>query len=174
MPVTLEANYCKKVGLPGYSSHQFSLTVKVEIADLNQVQQQSTSLYAQLQDCVDRDIQATGYLPSADTANHGQPVSRTRENGHPGTNGRTVGPRNGTPDWNCTDKQRDLILSIVAEHQLPKDEIELLAQERFGKGVKALNKLEASGLIEELFEKHPAQREPGRTPQRRTYQRARA
>lgn len=30
--------------------------------------------------------------------------------------------------------------------------VEALAQERFGKTVKALNKLEASGLIEELLE----------------------
>jgi len=40
----------------------------------------------------------------------------------------------------------------VAENSLDKNQVEALANERFGKGVKALNKLEASGLIEELLE----------------------
>lgn len=31
--ITLEANYSKKIGLPGYSSHQFSITLRTEIAD---------------------------------------------------------------------------------------------------------------------------------------------
>jgi DNA-binding PadR family transcriptional regulator len=35
---------------------------------------------------------------------------------------------------------------------LEKTKVEGLAQERFGKTVKALNKLEDSGLIEELLE----------------------
>ena len=34
MALTIEANYSKKVGLPGYSSHQFSLSLKAEITDL--------------------------------------------------------------------------------------------------------------------------------------------
>jgi hypothetical protein len=32
--ITLEANYSKKIGLPGYSSHQFSVTLKSELADI--------------------------------------------------------------------------------------------------------------------------------------------
>ncbi len=35
---------------------------------------------------------------------------------------------------------------------MEKAKVEGLAQDRFGKTVKALNKLEASGLIEELLE----------------------
>ena len=49
-------------------------------------------------------------------------------------------------DWS------DLIRKITDEHKLDKAKVEQLAQDRFGKGVKALNKLEASGLIEELLE----------------------
>jgi len=41
--------------------------------------------------------------------------------------------------------------------------VEALAQERFGKGVKALNKLEASGLIEELLEKTGQNKGNGRS-----------
>ena len=32
--ITLECNYSKKLGLPGYSSHQFAITLRTEIADL--------------------------------------------------------------------------------------------------------------------------------------------
>jgi hypothetical protein len=43
--ITLECNYSKKLGLPGYSSHQFAITLRTEIADLNQVQAESARLY---------------------------------------------------------------------------------------------------------------------------------
>ncbi|MCZ7637672.1 MAG: hypothetical protein M5U12_17530 [Verrucomicrobia bacterium] len=56
--------------------------------------------------------------------------------------------------WKCSDKQRDLILRLVEEHNLDKGEVEGLSRERFGKGVKLLSKLEASGLIDELIERH--------------------
>jgi hypothetical protein len=31
--IHLEANYSKKLGLPGYSSHQYSVTIKTEVTD---------------------------------------------------------------------------------------------------------------------------------------------
>jgi hypothetical protein len=140
--ITLEANYSKKIGLPGYSSHQFSVTLRTEIADLSKAQDESRRLYQELQHAVDTTIQEVGYLPG----------ENGNGNGH-SSSGRTNG--NGNADvWNCSDKQRDLIIKIVEEHKLDKNDIEKLAQERFGKGVKTLNKLEASGLIDELLEKH--------------------
>lgn len=144
MPVILEANYSKKVGLPGYSSHQYSITLRTEISDLTQVSNESQRLYALLQGCVDRDIQHTGFLPQNGEANHG--------------NGRAA--KNGS-EWGCSDKQRDLILKIIDDNRLDKQQIESLAVERFGKGVKLLNKMEASGLIEELLESHPHQVQNG-------------
>jgi len=56
------------------------------------------------------------------------------------------------PAWKCSDKQKDLILKLVEEHQLDKADVEALAGERFGKGVRILNKVEASGLIDELLD----------------------
>jgi hypothetical protein len=56
------------------------------------------------------------------------------------------------PAWKCSDKQKDLILKLVDEHQLDKADVETLAVERFGKGVRILNKVEASGLIDELLD----------------------
>jgi len=141
--ITLECNYQKKLGLPGYSSHQFAITLRTEIADLNQVQSESARLYKLLQEGVDTSIKETGYLPTNGTGNGQRSSQSTNGNGQSQT-------ENG--DWNCSGKQRDLILKIVDEHKLEKAKVETLAQDRFGKTVKALNKLEASGLIEELLE----------------------
>jgi len=139
--ITLECNYSKKLGLPGYSSHQFAITLRTEIADLNQVQSESARLYKLLQEGVDTSIKETGYLPTNGNGN-GQ---RSGQSG----NGGSTQEKDG---WNCSGKQKDLILKIVEEHKLEKAKVEGLAQDRFGKTVKALNKLEASGLIEELLE----------------------
>jgi hypothetical protein len=136
--ITLEANYSKKIGLPNYSSHQFSVSLKTELADVSQVEQESARLYSVLQQSVDNNIQQIGYLPG-----------QTNGNGHSNGNGHH---KPETDKWDCSDKQRDLILKITDEHKLDKAKVEQLAQERFGKSVKKLNKLEASGLIEELLE----------------------
>ena len=67
--ITLECNYSKKLGLPGYSSHQFAITLRTEIADLNQVQAESARLYKLLQEGVDTSIKETGYLPTNGNGN---------------------------------------------------------------------------------------------------------
>lgn len=144
--ITLKCDYSKKLGLPGYSSHQFSISLETEIADVTQVQSESARLYKLLQEGVDSSIQNTGYLP-------GEPA-KTQANGHTNGNGHSNGNGQHKPEndaWACSDKQRDLILKITDEHKLDKTKIDQLAIDRFGKGVKQLNKLEASGLIDELF-----------------------
>lgn len=142
--ITLEANYSKKIGLPGYSSHQYSITLRTEITDLSKVHDESARLYQELQHSVDTSIQEVGFLPGEN--GNGKHPNGSNGNGH--TNG------SGKDEWRCSEKQRDLIIKIVDEHKLDKADIEKLAQERFSKGVRALNKLEASGLIDELLEKH--------------------
>jgi hypothetical protein len=133
MAIHFEANYSKKLGLPNYSSHQYSVTIKTEVSDPNQVAAESTRLYDLLQSCVDREIQKTGFLPEAKST-----VPQSNGNGR-------------NENWGCSPKQRDLILKIVQEQRLDKNDVERLSQDRFGKAVRALNKLEASGLIEELM-----------------------
>jgi len=148
--IVLEANYSKKLGLPGYSSHQYSLTVRKEVGDISQVENESRQLFATLQSNVDRDIQNTGFLPGANGNGNGN-GNRNAGNGNGNNNGN--GHRSSDERWGCSDKHRNLILKIVDESKLDKTEVEKLAQERFGKSVKKLNKLEASGLIEELIER---------------------
>ena len=142
MAIVIEANYSKKLGLPAYSSHSYSVTIRSEVADLSQVERESAKLYAILQGSVDREIQEVGFVP--ETNGHGSPSSHAT-NGH-------ASQANGE-QWACSVKQRDLILKIVDEHRLDKQEVEGLAKDMFQKPVKTLNKMEASGLIEELLAK---------------------
>jgi hypothetical protein len=137
MAIILEANYSKKLGLPGYSSHQYSVTVRTEISDANLIHSESDRLYDLLQSCVDTQITKTGFLPEQGQI---KPPSTSQGNG------------NGT--WACSPKQKDLILDIVQEHGLETKDIDQLADDRFGKAVMQLNKLEASGLIDELLERY--------------------
>lgn len=142
MAVTLTANYSKRLGLPGYSSHQFSVEVQAEITGVDDVAAQSARLYALLQDSVDRQIVETGFVPPHGYGMNGE--NNDAPNGH--------GPEDAP--WKCSDRQRELILKLVDEHGLDKGEVEALSRERFGKGVRLLSKLEASGLIDELIERH--------------------
>ena len=169
MAIQLEANYSKKLGLPGYSPHQYSVTIRLELGDIKQVEAESSRLYALLQGCVDRDLQQTGFLPTngngtqhkSTNGTHGHTNGHSPNgNGHSNSNGRAAVP---LEVWSCSDKQRSLIVKIVDDHHLDKHHIETLSQERFGKGVRQLNKMEASGLIEELLETHGGNQGNGRS-----------
>lgn len=165
MAVKLIANYAKKLGLPGYSSHQFSISVETELTNVEDIAATSERLYRQLQDSVDKEMQNYGFVPpdgygmapESDRA----PRNGAAVNGHNG-GGNGNGSRNGNGDrpasapadrWNCTDGQKGLVIRLVHEHQLDKNEVEAMAQQLFGCGVTAMDKMQASQLIEDLLEK---------------------
>ena len=161
MAIVLEANYAKKLGLPGYSSHQYSVSIRTELTDLSQVEQESSRLYRLLQDAVDQSIQEVGFMPDAHTygsASNGAAPPATNGRSHHHANGNGNGNANGssTGAWRCSDKQRGLIEKVVREKNLDKSEVEQIAQEMFGAGVRQLDRLQASGLIDELFERYNA------------------
>jgi hypothetical protein len=164
MAIKLSANYSKKLGLPQYSSHSFAASVEIELTDITQVEPELQKLYQLLQQSVDQEIQHPGFVPEAN--------SRPQNNGnghHPQNNGRTYQlnangrqPSNGQHQqtrsvgdaWNCTDGQKGFILRIVNENaNITKQDAEELSQQLFGIGVKQLNKLQASQLIEDLLVK---------------------
>ena len=132
MAVIIELNYGKKLGLPEYSSHNFSVSLKPEVANLEDVHSKVARTYQVLQSAVDEQIINPGFVPGA------QPPASN------GGNGKM---------WKCSDKQKELILKMVEEHNLDRTDIDQLSIERFGHGVTQLNKLEASGLIDELMVK---------------------
>ena len=173
MAVKLIANYAKRLGLPGYSSHQFSISVEIELRDIDEAAAESARLYTQLQNSVDQQIQETGFvppityglkpgegrhdIPANGNGNGHQPNNGNGapNNGRQASNGNGHSPRENRhgDNWNCTDGQRGLILRVINENKLDKNDVEQMAQQLFGIGVKDLNTMQASNLIEDLLEK---------------------
>jgi hypothetical protein len=166
MAVKLIANYAKKLGLPGYSSHQFSISVETELTNVEDIAATSERLYKQLQDAVDEQMQNYGHVPpdgygmAPETDRAPRNGSANGHSGHGnGSNGAAGGgngyhrPAPQSDRWNCTDGQKGLVIRLVHEHQLDKNDVEAMAQQLFGCGVTALDKMQASQLIEDLLEK---------------------
>ena len=162
MAVILQMTYQKKLGLPNYSSHSCAVSLTVEIPDVSVAAQESSKLYALLQTAVDNEIQQVGFMPDATT--YGMNNRQLNGNGHAsngnghsgngnGNHRTTASASNNDDRWNCTDGQKGFILRIIAESKLNKQDVEEQSLQLFGIGVKALDKMQASQLIEELLEK---------------------
>jgi len=172
MALKLIANYSKRLGLPGYSSHQFAVTVETEISNINDVAGESSRLYQTLQQSVDDEIQHTGFVPDHGYGMDANGVSKGSANGQTNRSNGHSAPSNGNGNgnaangdgWICSDKQRDLILKLVTEHNLDKGQVDDTSRDMFGAGVKELNKLQASGLIERLIEDNGGGRKTSRPP----------
>ncbi len=144
MALKLVANYSKRLGLPGYSSHQYSVSVETEIINVEDVAAESSHLYETLQQSVDEQIQQIGFVPDTDYGSNG--------NGHQSVNRiKTNGVKSNGDGWHCSEKQRSLILKLVADHGLEEVAKEM-SQEMFNSSVKDLNKLQASGLIQRILD----------------------
>ena len=147
MAVKLVANYSKRLGLPGYSSHQFSVTVESELYNTDNVSAEATRLYKTLQMAVDKEIQSTGFVP--DEAYGISPITPTAP--------KLVVARCDEPErpWRASDKQRELILKLVHDSAVDIGTVEELALEMFDTAdLPSLNKIQASGLIDELLTRY--------------------
>ncbi len=151
MAIILSITYQKKLGLPNFSSHSCQVSLTVEIPDVSQAAEESSKLYQLLQSAVDEQIQAVGFMPDATIYGMNAPGS--------GTTDRQIQPvqkvngHHSNDSWNCTDGQKGFIIRLVNDNGLDKGEVEGMAQQLFGVGVKQLDRLQASQLIEDLLEK---------------------
>jgi len=159
MAINLKSNYQKRLGLPGYSSHSFSAEIQVELNSADDIPMEIARLYHLLQFNVDQQIVTPGFVPSdtygMEAVNQlppNAPAPPQMEQASIPAPTNNVIPMTNLTGWHCSDKQRDLILKLIDENNLDKVEIENLATQRFGKGVKQLNKLEASSLIGLIFD----------------------
>src|SRR5947208_16875183 len=121
--IRVSAAYSKKVGLPGYSSHSFSVSIETELQSLDSVREESARLYDSLQQAVDQQIQRTGFVPPD---GYGMEADK-----------------NGA--WNCSQKQLELIEKIGKENNLDQNALDRVANEMFGARVQGLNKHQERG-----------------------------
>ena len=170
MAITLTTDYSKKLGLPGFSSHQFSVSIQTELTDLERVPSEVARLYQLLQQAVDREIQQTGFVPGDGYGEAQRELPAYSTNGNGGRNGHHNGndaaPRRGTAPanggngaWQCSDKQRRLLSDLSRELRLSEEDLDERAMRLFQRPVRQLNKLSASGLITDLLEEAEAQRQ---------------
>lgn len=161
MAIKLIANYSKRLGLPGYSSHQFEVSIETEISNTSELPFETERLYGSLQAAVDAQIQQVGFVPDehygsqvtqrpALGASCSQMIStssvkQTPPASTPETSVATV------PAWKCSEKQQSLILELAGKVGLDDTALNELATRRFNKVVAMLNRMEASGLIDELM-----------------------
>jgi hypothetical protein len=140
MALTLVANYSKKVGLPNFSSHSFSISCTKEITSIDHVEEESTELYSILQHAVDSQLENVGYMPEQGGSTR-VPTNRITTNG----------VRNDRPgsSWQCTEKQETLLKKLLKDRNL-----EQMAEEMFNQPVSSLNKMQASALIRRVLREH--------------------
>ena len=166
MAIKLIANYSKRLGLPGYSSHQFEVSIETEITHTSEQSAETERLYGALQSAVDAQIQQVGFVPdehygtqatqrpvpraSASLTTSESSVRQTPPAGAPESSIATV------PAWKCSEKQQALILELAGKVGLDDSALNELATRRFNKVVAMLDRMEASGLIDELMNRSGA------------------
>ena len=148
MAVILDINYSKKLGLPNYSSHSLGVGLKAEVANLDEVQGEVEKAYSLLQSAVDSQIVHSGFVSNESNEVNGS------------VQGQKVQPKAKTdPDsWNCTIRQRGLILSILERNDLDPEVVEDLADDLCGKPMSDLNKGQVSEVIGQVLDRwgrHP-------------------
>lgn len=151
MAIKLVANYSKRLGLPGYSSHQFSVSVETELRDLTEADTEMANLYHQLQRNVDAQIQETGFVPSEAYGSQSTHRQTPPQNTQPQYQEQREPDHNG---WSCSDKQQQFIHRLMKENNLTSTVIDDLAHQRFGRPAQRLNKMQASGLIDALLDQY--------------------
>jgi len=92
-----------------------------------------------LQKSVDEQIVHPGFIPGNEEAPACNVVQMPKA------------PPPAHTEWRCSPKQKKLILKLVSERGLDRNQVDDHSRQRFNKGVIELNKLEASGLIDELM-----------------------
>jgi hypothetical protein len=149
MAVKIIANYSKRLGLPSYSSHQFSVSVETELASTENLNSEASRLYKTLQSAVDSEMQRRGFVPGGEYgATEEAPMPQVASQRAPVT-----GPH--SKPWKASDKQRELVLKLVENTGIEIEVIESISEELFGHGdLPELNKIQMSGLIDEPLSRY--------------------
>lgn len=138
MKPQIEVTYSKKLGLPNFSSHCLTVSVRAEVGSVSEVPGQTTLLYRLLQDSVDEEMQRVGFVP--ENRGYGQPV------GSPSNTASLPDPAPGT----CTPPQRAMIIDLARKHKLNKKAVDALALKNHGVAARELTALQAASFIKEL------------------------
>jgi len=141
MAILLEFKYDKRLGLPGYSSHDFGVSMRTEVNNVEEIKEESERAYRLLQQSVDAQIVHKGYVPDQVNNLKGSDQDNSKET------------RTDPQKWNCTERQRGLILKILSQNELPESAVEQVAQDLHGRSMSELGKLQVSSVISEVLDR---------------------
>ena len=151
MAVMLDINYSKKLGLPNYSSHSLGVGLKAEVANLDEVQGEVEKAYSLLQSAVDSQIVHQGFVSNESNQGNGVDQVQNRRS-------KVNEPKTDPDSWNCTVRQRALILNILERNGLDPEVVEKLSRELHGRPMSDLGKMQVSSVIGEILDRwgrHP-------------------
>jgi hypothetical protein len=147
--LTIQATYQKRLGLPGYSSHAYTVSVTAEISSLRKLQSENQRLYRLLQGSVDEQLKTIGFMPENTYGINGK--TPRQENGsaiQPAPAKRTS---DGVDEWACSEKQRKFIELVAKRERFTPSDLDNLAQRVCDAQVRQLDKRQASKFIGELL-----------------------
>ena len=139
MAILLEFKYDKRLGLPVYCSNDFGVSMRTEVNNVEEIQEESEKAYRLLQQSVDAQLSNPGFIPS----------ENNKETESKGTQINGTDPEK----WNCIERQRGLILKILSQNDLPESAIEEVAQDLHGRPMSELGKLQVSSVISEVLDR---------------------
>ena len=146
MAVLLDITYSKKLGLPNYSSHSLGIGLKAEVANLDEVRGEVEKAYSLLQQSVDSQIVHSGFVSNEDKGENGtDQVQKTQVK----VNGGATDP----DKWNCTVRQRGLIVSVIERNGLDLRVVDDLANDLCGKPMSGLGKAQVSEVIGQVLDR---------------------
>ena len=153
MAVLLDITYSKKLGLPNYSSHSLGIGLKAEVANLDEVRGEVEKAYSLLQQSVDSQIVHSGFVSNEDKGENGtDQVQKTQVK----VNGN--GSKTDPDKWNCSVRQKGLIVSVIERNGLDFRVVDDLSQELHGRPMSDLGKMQVSAVITEVLDRwgrHP-------------------
>ena len=139
MAILLEFKYDKRLGLPGYSSHDFGVSMRTEVNNMDEIQEESERAYRLLQKSVDAQLRNPGFVASEDGKEQKGEENQTE--------------KTDPQQWNCTERQRGLILKIIGQNNLPESEVDRVAEEVTGRRMSELQKGQASLIVGEILDR---------------------
>jgi hypothetical protein len=145
----IQATYQKRLGLPGYSSHAYTMSVTAEISSLRKIQRENERLYRLLQSSVDESLKTIGFVPEHAYGMNGSAAKPV--------NGSAIQPiaqklaGDGEDAWGCSEKQRKFIEMVAKREKFTPADLDNLAQRVCELPLRQLNKKQASELIEQLL-----------------------
>ena len=148
MAVLLQFDYNKRLGLPAFSSHSFGITMKAEVTDLEKIGEEAERAYGLLQSAVDSQIVHQGYVSNEDKGENGtDQVQKTQVK----VNGN--GSKTDPDSWNCTVRQRGLLMNILERNDLDPEAVDDLSQELHGRPMSDLGKSQVSEVIGQVLDR---------------------